>query len=94
MTGRERMRIAMSGGTPDRVPCMPQICHTHGVNLFTVQDVRAEALKRCRDGGADGGYILASGDMVPDFSPKENVTALVDTAKAFTYPERKKCIGS
>jgi len=61
-----------------------------GVNTLTLlqgtpRDVRSEALKCCRDAGADGGYILASGDMVPDFSPRENVQALVDTATSFTY---------
>jgi MtaA/CmuA family methyltransferase len=33
-TGRERMRIAMSNRSADRVPTMPQICHGHAVNMF------------------------------------------------------------
>jgi len=31
MTSKERAKIAMSGGTPDRVPVMPQICPPHAV---------------------------------------------------------------
>ena len=33
-TGRERMKVAMSGKCPDRIPTMPQICHPHAVHLF------------------------------------------------------------
>lgn len=34
MTPKERMRIAMSGGVPDRVPVMPQICHPHAIRML------------------------------------------------------------
>lgn len=33
-TGRERMKIAMQKGIPDRVPTMPQICYGHAVSIF------------------------------------------------------------
>ncbi len=33
-TGRERMRVAMSGQIPDRIPVMPQICFGHAISLF------------------------------------------------------------
>ena len=68
----------------DRVALMGGV-NTLSVLQGTPESVRAEALKCCRDGGPDGSYILASGDMVPDFSPKENLMALVQTAKEFTY---------
>lgn len=31
VTSKERARIAMSGGTPDRVPLIPQICRPHAI---------------------------------------------------------------
>ena len=31
MIPKERLRIAMSGGKPDRVPVLPQICPPHAV---------------------------------------------------------------
>ena len=31
MNSKDRVRIAMSGGTPDRVPVLPQICPPHAV---------------------------------------------------------------
>ena len=34
MTSKERMKIAMSGGVPDRVPVMPQICHPHAIRML------------------------------------------------------------
>jgi uroporphyrinogen-III decarboxylase len=60
-----------------------------GVNTLTLlngtpEAVREEALACCRAGGADGGYILAAGDMVPDFTPEANLHALVRAAKDFT----------
>lgn len=33
MTSKERARIAMEGGTPDRVPVIPQICPPHAVRV-------------------------------------------------------------
>ena len=61
-----------------------------GVNTLTLlngtpEAVREEALACCRAGGADGGYILAAGDMVPDFTPEANLRALVQAAKDFSY---------
>lgn len=34
MTPKERMTIAMQGGTPDRVPVMPQITVPHAIRVF------------------------------------------------------------
>ena len=34
MTPQERMKTAMSGGVPDRVPTMPQICHPHAIRML------------------------------------------------------------
>ena len=33
MNSKERARIAMSGGTPDRVPVIPQICLPHAIRV-------------------------------------------------------------
>jgi hypothetical protein len=60
-----------------------------GVNTLTLlngtpQAVREEALGCCRAGGT-AGYILAAGDMVPDFTPEANLRALVQAAKDSSY---------
>ena len=46
----------------------------------TVEEVRAEAIKKCRQGGPHG-YILAAGDMVPPATPRENLRAMVEVAR-------------
>lgn len=61
-----------------------------GVNTLSLlnnspQEVREETLKCCRDGGRDGGYIIASGDMIPNFTPPENLHALVQAGKDYRY---------
>ena len=61
-----------------------------GVNTITLlegraEDVYEEAIACCRSGGQGGGYILAAGDMVPDFTPEVNVQALIRAAREFTY---------
>jgi uroporphyrinogen-III decarboxylase len=55
-----------------------------GVNTLTLatgtaEDVRAEAIQKCREGGPYG-YVLAAGDMVPPRTPLANLQALVDVA--------------
>ncbi len=56
-----------------------------GVNTLTLdqgspEEVRAEAITKCREGGPYG-YVLASGDMVPPKTPLENLQAMVDVAR-------------
>ena len=34
MTGKQRVKTAMQNGTPDRVPCIPQICVPHAVRAL------------------------------------------------------------
>jgi len=55
-----------------------------GVNTLTLstgspEEVRAEAIQKCREGGPTG-YILAAGDMVPPETPLANLQAMVDVA--------------
>jgi len=55
-----------------------------GVNTLTLsggteQEVRVEAIKKCKEGGPYG-YILAAGDMVPPETPLTNLQAMVDVA--------------
>ena len=45
----------------------------------TPQEVREEAIRKCREGGPHG-YILAAGDMVPPDTSMENLQAMVDVA--------------
>ncbi len=56
-----------------------------GVNTLTLangtaDEVRAEAIQKCREGGPHG-YILAAGDMAPPRTPRANLQALVDVAR-------------
>lgn len=62
-----------------------------GVNTLTLADgtaeeVRAEAIQKCREGGPQG-YILAAGDMVPPGTPLANLQALVDVARYSQWRE-------
>jgi uroporphyrinogen-III decarboxylase len=55
-----------------------------GLNTLTLangtpDEVRVEAIRKCREGGPLG-YILAAGDMVPPNTPLENLQAMVDVA--------------
>lgn len=55
-----------------------------GVNTLTLargtpDEVRAEAIRKCREGGPYA-YILAAGDMVPPDTPMENLLAMVEVA--------------
>ena len=46
----------------------------------TPEEVRAEAIRVCREGGPEG-YVLAAGDMVPPVTPLENLKAMVEVAR-------------
>ena len=61
-----------------------------GVNTLTLAsgtpaEVRAEAIRKCREGGP--GYILAAGDMVPPGTSLANLQAMVDVAKQSLWRE-------
>jgi hypothetical protein len=62
-----------------------------GVNTLTLfggtaDEVRAEAIQKCREGGPHG-YILAAGDMIPPDTPFENLQAMVDVATKSLWKE-------
>lgn len=61
-------RVALMGG-------LNTLTLAHG----TPEEVRDEAIRKCREGGPHG-YILAAGDMVPPNTPLENLQAMVDVA--------------
>ena len=61
-------RVALMGG-------LNTLTLAHG----TPQEVRAEAIQKCREGGPHG-YILAAGDMVPPETPLENLQAMIEVA--------------
>lgn len=46
----------------------------------TAEQVKAEAIEKCRQGGPQG-YILAAGGMAPAATPVENLQAMVDVAR-------------
>ena len=65
-----------------------------GVNTLTLaggtpEEVRAEAIEKCRQGGPHG-YILAAGDMVPPATPLENLRAMVQVANDSLWESRGK----
>jgi uroporphyrinogen-III decarboxylase len=64
-----------------------------GVNMPTLahgspEEVRAEAIQKCREGGPYS-YVLVAGDIVPPETPLENLQALVDVATKSLWKERK-----
>ncbi len=61
-------RVALMGG-------LNTLTLAHG----TPDDVQAEAIQKCREGGPRG-YILAAGDMVPPNTPLENLQAMADVS--------------
>jgi len=48
MTSKERLRVAMSGGVPDRVPVLPQICPPHAIRVAGLP-FRQTIVDRLRD---------------------------------------------
>ncbi len=66
--GRIGHKVALMGGV-----------NTLTLSQGTAAEVRAEAIRKCREGGPHG-YILAAGDMVPPDTSLENLRALVDVA--------------
>jgi uroporphyrinogen decarboxylase len=61
-------RVALMGGVNTLTLCMG-----------TPEEVRAEAIQKCREGGPHG-YILAAGDMIPPETSFENLKTMVDVA--------------
>ena len=62
--------------------------HTTQVMLFgSVMDVRRESLKAILAAGANGGFVLSTGDQCGRDTPFENIFEIVRVAKEFgTYP--------
>jgi len=54
----------------------------------TPAEVKAETIRKCREGGPTG-YILAAGDMVPPDTPLENLQTMVDVATKSLWLERE-----
>jgi len=69
-------KVALMGGLNTLTLC-------HG----TAEEVRAEAIQKCLEGGPQG-YILAAGDKVPPDTPLENLQAMVDVATKSLWKER------
>lgn len=68
-----------------------QVALMGGVNTLTLsrgtpEEVRAEAIQKCREGGPQG-YILAAGDMVPPDTSLENLRAMVEVATKSQWKE-------
>ena len=61
-------RVALMGGV-----------NTVTLSRGTPEEVQAEAIQKCREGGPYG-YVLAAGDMVPPDTSMANLRAMVDVA--------------
>jgi hypothetical protein len=64
-----------------------RVCLMGGLNTITLargtpDEVRAEALQKCSEGGPEG-YILAAGDMVPPLTTLANLHAMIGAARDF-----------
>jgi hypothetical protein len=68
-------RVALMGGV-----------NTVTLSQGTPDDVRAEAIQKCREGGPYG-YVLAAGDMVPPDTSLANLQAMVDVATKSLWRE-------
>ncbi len=89
MNSKERVKIAMSGGVPDRVPVIPQICHPHAIRALGMDFRKTiiEALKNpllvnkldldcCRSYGVDGIRIWIPSDPINILDDGENAWGL------------------
>jgi uroporphyrinogen decarboxylase len=69
----------------------PDVCLIGNVNPTgtllsgTVEEVMAESREAIEKAGRDGAFILASGCLIPNNAPTENLEALVATAKQSQY---------
>jgi uroporphyrinogen decarboxylase len=65
-----------------------KVCLMGGVNTLTLLNgtpgqVLEEARRCIEQGAANGGYMLGSGDDIPQAAPRENVEAMVRAAQTF-----------
>jgi uroporphyrinogen decarboxylase len=65
-----------------------KVCLMGGVNTLTLlngtpEQVLEEAQQCIEQGAAGGGYMLGSGDDIPQAAPQENVEAMVQAAQTF-----------
>jgi len=68
----------------DRVALMGGV-NTLALAQGTVDEVAAECRRCLSEGAPGGGYILASGDMLPTETPEEKVRLMVEAARAYRY---------
>jgi uroporphyrinogen-III decarboxylase len=69
-------RVALMGG-------VNTLALAHG----TPEEVQAEAIRTCREGGPHG-YILAAGDMVPPVTSLANLRAMTEVARNSLWKEQ------
>ena len=56
------------------------------LSFGTPEEVQAEAIRKCREGGPYG-YVLAAGDMVPPDTGLANLRAMVNVAALSLWKE-------
>lgn len=97
MTSKERMKIAMSGGVPDRVPVMPQICHPHAIRMLGLP-FRETILQTLRDPSLANQLVLKCAreygvDGIRAFMPSEPVVVQEEGEDAYALNEQGRRIG-
>ena len=71
----------------NRLALMGNLHTTQTMLHGTVEDVRRESLKAIRSAGANGGFVLSTGDQCGRDTPYENIFEMVKTAEEFgEYP--------
>jgi len=68
----------------DRVALMGGM-NTYRLAHGTLEEVIADTERCLSEGGPNGGYLLASGDMLPTETSVEKVRAMLEMAKAYQY---------
>lgn len=69
----------------DRIAMMGNL-HTSDVMLRgSAADVRCESLRAILDAGANGGFVLSTGDQCGRDTPDENIFAMVEAVKSFGH---------
>lgn len=102
MNSKERVKIAMSGGIPDRVPVIPQICHPHAIKALGMDFRKTiiETLKNpflvnklnfdcCRSYGVDGIRIWIPADPINILDDGENAWGLDESGRKISRVDFK-----
>ncbi|MBN1490815.1 MAG: hypothetical protein JXA69_12930 [Phycisphaerae bacterium] len=72
----------------DRIALMGNLHTTDLLLRGSPDEVRRAALRAMCDAGANGGFVLSTGDQCPRETPVENLFTLIETAREFGRYDR------